>query len=134
MKIQYKKKRLKYYLYFGIAWMLLGVMTLLFNEQLRWNDYAYIVLGMLHIGTYIYESRNQYLSIEDGFICKNSLFKKRINLSAVTCIKSVSGNYVLKTAKREMKIDVGLIDELSLLELNKILSKLNLEPSKTIFF
>lgn len=133
MKINYKRKRLKYYLYFGIAWFLLGLATLLFNEQLRWNDYAYIALGILHICTYIYESRNQYLRIEDGFICKNSLFKKRMNLSAVICIKSVSGNYVLKTAKKEMKIDVGLIDEASLCELNKILSKLNLEPSKTLF-
>ena len=132
MRIKYKRKRLKYFLYFGIAWILLGVATLLLNEQLRWNDYAYIVLGVIHIATYIYESKNQLLTIESGALCKNSLIARRISLSEVVCVKSASGNYVIKTEKTEIKIDVGLIDEESLIELNKILRSLNLEPGKTI--
>ncbi|PKQ60789.1 hypothetical protein BZG02_18135 [Labilibaculum filiforme] len=133
MKIKYKKKRLKYYLYFGIAWLILGSIVVISDDELRWNDYGYLFLGVLHIGSFIYESRNQYLSIEGGFISKNSLFQKKMELSAIKSITSGSGKYILKTKGREMKIDVGLIDESSLCELNKVLANLNMESGKTIF-
>ncbi|WP_372751994.1 hypothetical protein [Labilibaculum sp.] len=133
MKIQYKKKRLRYELYFGLAWAFLGFLSLLSTDELRWIDYGYLLISLLYVGRYIYESRNQYLVIEAEKIYKKSLFSKAMDLSKIESISSVAGNYILKTEGREMKIEVGLIDESSLLELNRILSQLDLEPGKSIF-
>lgn len=124
---------MRYELYFGLAWAFLGFLSLLSTDELRWIDYGYLLISLLYVGRYIYESRNQYLVIEAEKIYKKSLFSKAMDLSKIESISAVAGNYILKTEGREMKIEVGLIDEASLLELNRILSQLDLEPGKSIF-
>ncbi|WP_235841756.1 hypothetical protein [Confluentibacter sediminis] len=126
MKIRYTKKRLRYYLIFGILWMVLGSSAIIFESGNVFN-YGYLLMGILYLGTYLFENRKQYLTIENGVISKNLLVSKKINLNEITRIKKFAGDYVLKTDLTELKINTGLIDKTSLSDLNAVLDNLNLE-------
>ena len=129
MKIRFKKKRLYANLIIGIVWTLLGIYSLLEDDNLRWSDYGYLIIGLLYIGHYLYDLTTQYLTIEKGSIRKNGLygFGKKINLNDINWIKKFASDYILKTKTEE------LIDKNSLNELNAILEKLNLPANKTPF-
>ena len=135
MKIRFKKKRLYASLIIGIVWTGLGIFNLITDKHLRWSDYGYLVIGALYIGHYLYDLTFQYLNIENGTIQKNGLygFRKKMNLNEIHWIKKFAGDYILKTETKELHINTELIDEKSLVELNKILSKLNLPTEKTPF-
>ncbi|WP_340202514.1 hypothetical protein [Ascidiimonas sp. W6] len=135
MKIKFKKKRLRVNLILGIVWIALGTLSIATDDEIRWTEYGYLVIGILYIGHYLYDLTNQYLTIENGTIRKNGLYGywKKINLNEIKWIKKFAGDYTLKTEKKELKINTELIEKDSLTELNKVLAKLNLPPEKTPF-
>jgi len=135
MKIRFKKKRLYLSAMLGIFWTGLGVFNVIEDENLRWMDYVYLIVGILYIGHYVFDFMNQYLTIESGTIRKNPLygFGKKINLNEINLIKKFAGDYTIKTETQKLKINTELIEENSLAELNEILRKLNLPSDKTPF-
>ena len=135
MKIKFKKKRLLSNLILGLLWIGFGTLSLLSDDEIRWTDYGYLVIGFLYVGHYLYDLTIQYLTIENETIRKNGLygFGKKINLNEIYWIKKYAGDYTLKTEQRELKINTQLIDKTSLTELNTILKELNLPSEKTPF-
>ena len=133
MKIKFKKKRLYANLVLGLFWIGLGIFNVIDEENLRWMDYLYLVVGILYTGHYIFDIINQYLTIENGTIQKNPLygFGKKIDLNEINLIKNFAGDYTLKTDTQKLKIKTDLIEEKSLVELNEILRKLNLPSDKS---
>ena len=118
-----------------MVWIALGILSVVFNDKIRWTEYGYLVVGILYLGHYLHDLTYQYLTIENGTIKKNALygFGKEINLHDINWIKKYAGDYTLKTEQRELKINTELIDIDSLIELLRILAELNLPPEKTPF-
>jgi hypothetical protein len=133
MKIRYKQKRLKYNLIFGSIWLIFALFSLFIIDSNKWMDLGYLLFAALHLGLYFYEFINQYITIENGMIRKNSLFSKKIKITDIIRIKKFAGDYILKTENTELNITIDFIEEKSLEELNSILRKLNLEPGNTPF-
>ena len=119
----------------GLVWIVLGTLSIVTDDEIRWTDYGYLVIGILYIGHYLSDLTNQYLTIENGTIRKNGLYGywKKINLNEINWIKKFAGDYTLKTEQKELKINTELIDKDALSELNKILTELNLPSEKTPF-
>ena len=126
MKIRFKNKRLKHNLIFGILWLTLGATAIIFNLNNVFN-YGYLIIGILYFGTYLFENNKQYLTIENGVISKNHLIPKKINLNEIKHVKRFAGDYILKTDSTELRINTELIEEKSLVKLNKVLEKLDSE-------
>ena len=126
MKIRFTNKRLKSYLIVGILWLVLGTIAVIFDSSNVFN-YGYLIMGILYLGTYLFENNKQYLTIENGIISKNHLIPKKINLNEIKRIKKFAGEYILKTDSAELKINTELIEKNSLVELNTVLENLNLE-------
>lgn len=126
MKIHYKKKRLKNAIIFGGTWLILGILAIIFNPDNIFS-YGYIIMGFLYFGTYIFENRIQYLTIENGTISRNSLISKKINLTDIIRIKKFAGDYILKTDNTEFRINTQIIEKESLIALDTELQKLNLD-------
>ncbi len=133
MKIKYKKKRNYINLALGLFWILLSILSFIQKDKIHWTDYGYLVVGVLYIGQYFWDITNQYLTLENGIIKKNSVFGRKINLNEIIWIKKFAGDYTLKTENQELKINTELIQEHSLNELNKILAELNLPSEKNPF-
>ncbi|MCM4154262.1 hypothetical protein DHD05_21960 [Arenibacter sp. N53] len=132
-KIRFTRKRLNYNLFFGIAWLILGILKMLTDTPLNGIDYAWFAIAGLSMGTYFYEYTHQYLTIERGIISKSYPFGNKIKLEEIKYIKKFAGDYILKTDQTELTINTQIIDKKSLSDLNEILGKLDLPPEKTPF-
>jgi hypothetical protein len=126
MKIRYARKRLKHYLIFGILWLILGTIAILFNSDNIFN-YGYLLMGVFYMGTFLFENNKHYLTLENGVIIQHFLTPKKINLHEITQIKHFGGQYILTSDTQKMKINIDLIDQKSLSHLKAELEKLEVE-------
>ena len=123
MKVRFKKRRQNTNLIFGIFWFVLGILYLVFTDNNTfWIGYVHLVSGALFMIQNFYDSRHQYLHIENGVIQKNIFygFSNKINLDEVYEINGTKSNYILKSEARKLSIDPSLIDEQSLIKLFQI--------------
>ncbi len=135
MKIKYSKKSLRsnYILgiYFAIAGILITIAFILLDDSCKFElesvGIGLIAAGIFSLILHFYEKKKQYLTIENGYLIKNALFPKKIDLNEIQQIEKFAGNYILISKSTKLTIDTKIIDENSLIELNHELDKLNLE-------
>ena len=108
MKILYSKKKRKIDLFQGLFWILLFVLGLLFSDRKNVFFYLNLIMGLLDI--YLYLKVKFYLSIENNIIKQNYIFGKKMDLSEIKSIKHFAGEYILRTDKRKMKINISWVD------------------------
>jgi hypothetical protein len=133
VKIQYKKKHQFQNLISGLIWTVFGVLFLLTDEEMRWTSYAHFILAILYLTLFFVQKKFNYLTIKDGYLYFDSLFKKKIKLSDITWIKKFPPDYILVAHEKESIINTALIKKESLAKLEEILGKLDLPPQKTPF-
>ena len=135
MKIKFKKKRLIYNLIFSTLYLAIGLEGIIYQENVRWTKFGILFFGLIYLVIFIFNSINQYLTIENGIIQKNDLlsFRNKINLVDIIEIKTFAGDYTLITETKQLKIQIEFIAEDSLEDLKHILSELNLPADKTPF-
>lgn len=126
MKIRYKNKRLKYNLIFGSLWFVIGISGVIFSPE-NIFVYGYLIIGVLQLGTYLFENKKQYLTIENGMIIKNNLKSKSVKLKDITQVKKFAGDYILQTNSTELRINIDYIDPKSLSELTSLLATLEIK-------
>ena len=127
MKIQYKKRQLNFNLIFGIIWLTYFLIQLIFDKEIHWIDYGWILISLAYFGIYFYQKKYKYVSIENGILTVNGPLGKKLNLTEIKRIKKFAGDYIIKTDKKELTINTQIIDPNSLAELNTELEKLNVE-------
>ena len=126
MKILYSKKQRKYHFFYALFWLLLGITGLFFSERKLSLIYLlHIFLSIIY--SYKYLKGTNYLIIEKGVLKQNYIFGKKIELSDIKSIKHFAGEYILRTDKRKMRIDIGSIEKSSLAELRDELKKLDVQ-------
>jgi hypothetical protein len=125
MKILYSKKKRKYNLFQGIFWILLFAIGVLFSDRKNVFFYLNLIMGLVHI--YLYLKVKYYLIIEKDVLKQNYIFGKKMELSEIKSIKHFAGEYILRTDKRKMRIDIGSIEKSSLAELRDELKKLDVQ-------
>jgi len=133
MKIQYTKKRLRANLIIGLIWSSLAIAKWIFDDFMHWTDFFFAGMALLYLGQYLFDRKNQYLTITQDQIKVNFLFGKQIYLKDINRIKKFAGDYIIKTDTKELTINTQLIEPDSLNELNKFLAKVDLPPDKTPF-
>ena len=125
MKILYSKKRRKYDLFYTIFCLLIGILSLFFSETNHMFLYLYMPLGLISLYRYI--KVKYYLIIEKGVLKQNYIFGKKMDLSDIKSIKHFAGEYILRTYKRKMTINISWVDQSSLLDLTTELKKLDVK-------
>jgi hypothetical protein len=126
MKIAFKKRHLNLNLFYGLFYILAGVMTFKSNQQ-WWYAIFYILVPLLFIFKYFLLKHKKYVVIDKGFIQVNSLFSKRIQISEIIDIEKYAGKYTIKTDTKKLSIDTSLIEKEALVLLNATLENLNIE-------
>ena len=127
MKTQYKKRQLNFNLIFGIIWLTYFLIQLIFDKEIHWIDYGWILISLAYFGIYFYQKKYKYVSIENGILTVNGPLGKKLNLTEIKRIKKFAGDYILKSDKKDLTINTQIIDPNSLAELNAELEKLNVE-------
>lgn len=129
MKLQYKKRQLNFNLIFGTIWFVYFFIKLFLEEKLHWIDYGWILISLTYFGSYLYQKKYKYVSIENGVLKVNGPLGKKLNLTQIKRIKRFAGDYIIKTDKKELTINTQVIEPESLVELNAELEKLNVKWS-----
>jgi hypothetical protein len=124
MQFKYKKKKLYTNLIIGILWVVIGVASLLFNEDSNWTDYGFFSFGLVYIGFFLFNYKFQYITVKNGIIQENGLFGKKVEIAKITSFRKLAGDYVLIAGKNQLRINTELIDADSLVELKKYISSL----------
>lgn len=122
MKIRYKKGRSRFFLILCFLWAVILLVNVFNVETLDWTFWTYIILPVVFISIYTFEYLNQYLTIEDGMIYRNSLFPKKMELTKIKRYRKSAGDYILETEKNKLRIDPTIIDSESLKILNQVLA------------
>ena len=131
MIIYFKKKRLNFRLFNGIASLGMGFISILSDFQFFFV-YAWLILGLLEIGTWYYQNKLQYLKIENNVLTENSLFPKSIELSEITAIRKYRNSFLIESKEQNIKIYKDVISTDSLYQLTELLNKIQVksyEPS-----
>jgi hypothetical protein len=129
MKIQYSKKRHNFSLIYGVLFLTISLLGIFTRDNTSWTEYCFLIISLSYFGTYFYEKKNQYLTIENGVISVNKPFGKKVNLTEIKQIEKYAGDYTLKTDKTKLKINTQIIELNSLSELDAVLEKLNVESA-----
>jgi hypothetical protein len=127
MRIHYKNKQIYINLILGIIWLINGIIQVGFNEKPNWFGYGWFVFSAIYLTIYFYQKNEKYLTIENGIIKQNWPFGKKMNLAEIKRIRHFAGDYILKTERTKMTINIQLVEEKSLADLKTELEKLNVE-------
>ena len=125
MKILYSKKKRKYELFRCISNFLIFLMVLYYDMDNLFFLLLFFCLSLLSF--YLFIKTKHYLIIEDNIIKQNYIFGKKMNLSEIKTIKHFAGEYILRTYKRKMTINISWVDQSSLLDLTTELKKLDVK-------
>jgi hypothetical protein len=131
MKINFTKKQLNLNRMYALIGSI-GVLPVLFTDADAWMLVVAIltpIVGVLGNG---YQKKYQYLTIENGGIRKNNLFRKEVQLSEIKTIEKYAESYIIKTDTQKLRIDTSIIAADSLIELNAALEKLMLTGTKSM--
>lgn len=126
-KIRYSKDRLRTNVRLGKLFIAIGIILVLLSFIIGdWKNISIISVGVGQIGAgvfmfiiYFFENKNQYLTLKNGELIKNTLFPKKIKLSKMKSVKEFAGDLKLETEKGEFIIDTHIIEPNSLMELKR---------------
>jgi len=124
MKIAFKKSHLNGTLFYGALFLLTGLIPFKSNEQ-YWYALHSILLPILFFAKYFSLKHTKYLTIDKGILKRNHLFGKQVKMAEIYQIEKYAGKYIIKTEKKKLTIDTHIIEEKSLIVLNKVLEDLN---------
>lgn len=126
MKFNYQKKRINYFLIFGLIWLFIGLAFIIIKPKNIFS-YGWLLIASFYIGNYFYMKKNQYLSLKNDILSHNRIFPKpnKIKLSELKEIKKFAGDYILKSEHEKLKINSQLIDKESLDNLLSIIDHSN---------
>lgn len=126
MKIKYDDSRLKGNLVYGSCTIVIGIFAVSTNPTSIFS-YAWIVVGLLQAGSYFYDKKYQYLTIENNTLTKNFLIPQKININEIKKVRKFKNSYKVETDKRTIRILKNIIEENSLKRLDHFFNSLNLK-------
>jgi hypothetical protein len=131
MKINFTKKQLNLNRIYALI-ASIGVFPVLFTDGDAWMVVVAILTPIVGVLGNVYQKQYQYITIENGSIRKNHLFRKEVQLSAIKTIEKYAESYILKTDTQKLRIDTSIIAADSLIALNAALEKLMLNGAKSM--
>ncbi len=103
----YNIKNLRYNIIVGGLFILLAGIELIASNEIR---YFNITLALLYIAPYFYHKKVPFLTIQKGVLKQNWWFGKSIDSKDINEIKYFAGEYIIRSQKKELRIDTHIID------------------------
>ena len=107
IKLRYNIKNQRYYIIAGGLFILLAGIELIASNEIR---YFNITIALLYIAPYFYHKKVPFLTIQKGVFKQNWWFGKSIDSKDINEIKYFAGEYIIRSQKKELRIDTHIID------------------------
>ncbi|ANH60352.1 hypothetical protein [Dokdonia donghaensis] len=106
INVPYSNKQLRYYLWTGIAYTILGLITVIIEGDYGVLDW-FFVWGILHLIVYAILKRQGWLQITQSSIIIRGFLgigKKELAFSKLTKKKYFAGDYILAQGSKEVAL------------------------------
>ncbi len=113
--INYKPKSTYLMLALGVLFVIVGFFGSKENSVLS----SFFGFGIFYIGMALYNFKYQFARITETYIKRSGIFYKKLEIENIKCAKKFAGDYIFKTADRELNIDTRHIAPNSICELEK---------------
>ncbi|MCO4853516.1 MAG: hypothetical protein WAO44_02750 [Flavobacteriaceae bacterium] len=107
IKLRYNIKNQRYFIIAGGLFILLAGIELIASNEI---SYFNITLALLYIAPYFYHKKVPFLTIQKGVLKQNWWFGKSIDSKDINEIKYFAGEYIIRSQKKELRIDTHIID------------------------
>ena len=107
IKLRYNIKNQRYFIIAGGLFILLAGIELIASNEI---SYFNITLSLLYIAPYFYHKKVPFLTIQKGVLKQNWWFGKSIDSKDINEIKYFAGEYIIRSQKKELRIDTHIID------------------------
>jgi hypothetical protein len=108
IQLRYNLKNQRFFIIAGGLFILLFVIELIVTKDI---SYFNIALALTYSVPYIYHRKVPFLTIQKGVLKQNWWFGKRIDSKDINEIKYFAGEYIVRSAQKEIRIDTNLIDQ-----------------------
>lgn len=125
MKILHNQSQLNKILFLGIGYIIIGLLSLSTSSKIFLS--GFIGIGIIFIAQYFYNKNRAYVILIENSIMSNGIFKKEIEIKNVKSIKYFAGDYIIKSAEKEIVIDTNLVDKESQSNLKNYFENLKFE-------
>ena len=125
MKILHNQSKLNRILFLGIGYIIIGLISLATSTELYFSGFA--LIGIIYVLQYFYTKNRAYVILLENSIRSNGIFKKEIEIKNVKSIKYFAGDYIIKSAEKEIVIDTNLVDKESQSNLKNYFENLKLQ-------
>ncbi|MGB2225895.1 MAG: hypothetical protein ACPH5K_08095 [Polaribacter sp.] len=124
MKFPYKKGYQRLNLFLGMLWGIQFIWNLYEDQEFRLSNVMWLLLSVTYLGIFLYNRKEQYLTIENGIIKQNWPFGKQVKIEEIVKVRYFAGDYTLTTKNQELKINTQILNpdyfELLKTEIDKI--------------
>lgn len=127
MKFSHNSKKIYFSLGLGILWLVIFVMRVSQNGQLRPLDFLWLFMSLMYFGLFYYQRTYGYVRIKDGIIEIDGPLGKKVSIGDVKRIRKFAGEYILKTDPKEYRINTQLMEASIKEALTQELEKLDVE-------
>ena len=107
IKLRYNIKNQRYFIIAGGLFILLAGIELIASNEI---SYFNITLALLYIAPYFYHKKVPFLTIQKGVFKQNWWFGKSIDSKDINEIKYFAGEYIIRSQKKELRIDTHIIN------------------------
>lgn len=108
MKIEFSRKQLKITLYFGMAFMALGIVSMIAAPNAL-IFYWFLPMGFVYFSSFLYNKRKGYALITDKKIKKQGLFGKEIKIDTLNKCRYFAGDYIFANNEIEIVLSEKII-------------------------
>lgn len=119
MEIKYNQKNVKFWLFIGIAFLVIGFLGFIFGTQLQYFPW---IMGVVYLTLGLRRKYRNYVTITDSEIKKD--FSKPIPIADITHVHYFGGDYTLTTPNRKLTLTCDLIDPWEKPKLDEFLQNL----------
>lgn len=130
MIVKYRRKRIWKELLLGTLFFILGIYFAV-SEPENTFRYGFILVGLLHLISGIYQLNVPYLRFDNGKVTRSGLISRSISLSEVARIRKFAGDFSLYTAEKKLKINSELVSKDQMKELDELMRSLEVPLDET---
>ncbi len=109
--IKYNKSQFKGSFYVSLLWFLFVLINLFVTPDLHWKDFLYVILGVIYILIFFFDTEKNYVIINEENIVVKCILNRKIRLDQINDISYEMNFIVISTNRTTVKINLNLIQK-----------------------
>ena len=124
MRYRHNNRTLILNLALAVLWSGYGISKIVDTGGKSWDDYLFLIIGMLYIGIFLVEYFGKYFEMTDEKITLAGPFSKTIYFKDLIGMKYYAGDFTFKTKERTIQISKDLMNKSDVPQFEKQFEKI----------